>query len=159
MNIKKASLAAIVSLCIVPVSGFAQSEGPQLTDEEAEKAAAQYQQYCALCHGDDRQGHVNDHAPSLKSKSLMASGFPWAVMYATAYGRAGTPMAPFFEEVGGPLSREDMWHMGVWLRQQVDVEDVELSREPIKGDIALGEQVYARECSRSRVMSFSSTQF
>jgi len=147
MNIKKASLAAIVSLCIVPVSGFAQSEGPQLTDEEAEKAASQYQQYCALCHGDDRQGHVNDHAPSLKSKSLMATGFPWAVMYATAYGRAGTPMAPFFEEVGGPLSREDMWHMGVWLRQQVDVEDVELSREPIKGDITLGEQVYARECS------------
>ena len=40
----------------------------------AKKAADNYQRYCALCHGKDREGHVNDHAPSLRSRSLLESG-------------------------------------------------------------------------------------
>ena len=134
-----------LTLALLVSQAFAQWD--ELTPEQAEQAAAQYQQYCALCHGADRQGHVNDHAPSLKSKSLMASGFPWAVMYATGYGRAGTPMAPFFEEVGGPLSRQEIWHLGLWLRQQVDVESVELSIEPVVGDAELGAAVYKDHCA------------
>ena len=92
----------VQTILLALVASHASAQWDELTPEQAEKAAAHYQQYCALCHGDDRQGHVNDHAPSLKSKSLMASGFPWAVTYATGYGRPGTPMAQFFEEVGGP---------------------------------------------------------
>ena len=134
-----------ILLALVASHAFAQWD--ELTPEQAENAAALYQQYCALCHGDDRQGHVNDHAPSLKSKSLMASGFPWAVMYATGYGRAGTPMAPFLEEVGGPLSRDEIWYLGLWLRQQVDVESVTLPLEPVDGDIKLGAAVYQEHCA------------
>lgn len=117
------------------------------TAEQAAEAAEHYQQYCALCHGEDREGHVNDHAPSLKSKSLMASGFPWAFMYATGYGRPGTPMAPFFEEVGGPLSRDEIWQLGVWLRKQVDVASVELPLEPVEGDVELGRSIYENRCA------------
>ena len=141
--VKKVALSVLLSL----LAGHAAAEWDELTPDQAENAAAQYQQYCALCHGDDRQGHVNDHAPSLKSKSLMASGFPWAVMYATGYGRAGTPMAPFFDEVGGPLSREEIWNLGLWLRQQVDVEAVELPLEPVAGDTELGATVYQNHCA------------
>jgi mono/diheme cytochrome c family protein/rhodanese-related sulfurtransferase len=135
------------TLLLSALASQAFAQWDELTPEQAEQAAAQYQQYCALCHGDDRQGHVNDHAPSLKSKSLMASGFPWAVMYATGYGRAGTPMSPFFEEVGGPLSRPEIWNLGLWLRQQVDVESVELSLEPVLGNAGLGAAVYANHCA------------
>jgi len=129
------------------ISSSALGQWDELTPERAEKAADQYQQYCALCHGEDRQGHVNDHAPSLKSKSLMATGFPWAVMYATGYGRPGTPMAPFLEEVGGPLSREELWNIGLWLFQQVDVNRVDLRRDLVVGDIDLGATVYKGHCA------------
>lgn len=126
----------------------AHAEWDELTPEQAAQAAAHYQQYCALCHGKNREGHVNDHAPSLRSESLMASGFPWEFMYATGYGRPGTPMAPFFDEVGGPLNREQVWHLGLWLRQQVDVETVKLPMEAVAGDVGLGAKVYADTCAQ-----------
>lgn len=139
----KVLLTCLLALFASPVLGQLERQ----TLEQVENAAAQYQQYCALCHGDDRQGHVNDHAPSLKSKSLMASGFPWAVMYATGYGRAGTPMAPFLDDVGGPLSRDELWSIGQWLRNQVDVESVELPIASVEGDVELGAKVYESQCA------------
>lgn len=41
----------------------------KLTEPQAKLASTNYQRYCALCHGEDRQGHINDHAPSLRSKA------------------------------------------------------------------------------------------
>ncbi len=137
----------VLILLLTLIAGPAWAQWDKQTPEQAEKAAGQYQQYCALCHGEDRQGHVNDHAPSLRSKSLMASGFPWAVMYATGYGRPGTPMAPFFQEVGGPLSREDLWNIGLWLFEKVGVEPVEFGMDPVAGDIETGAAVYASHCA------------
>jgi cytochrome c oxidase cbb3-type subunit 3 len=139
----KVLLMFSLALCFGPSLGQAEEQTP----EQAQTAANQYQQYCALCHGDDRQGHVNDHAPSLKSKSLMASGFPWAMMYAIGYGRAGTPMAPFLDDVGGPLSRDELWNMGQWLRNQVNVERVEMPMASVAGDAELGAKVYASQCA------------
>lgn len=136
-----------LAILLVSLSTQALAQWEKLAPEQAESAAANYQQYCALCHGDDRQGHVNDHAPSLKSKSLMASGFPWTVMYATGYGRPGTPMAPFLDEVGGPLSRNELWTLGLWLRQQVDVETVKLTLNSVEGDTELGAAVYDENCA------------
>ncbi len=80
----------------------------ELSAEESAAAAADYQKYCALCHGADREGYVNDHAPSLRSQSLMASGFPSEIRYTIGYGRRGTPMGAFSEEMGGPMSREEI---------------------------------------------------
>ena len=62
-------------------------------------AEARYQQYCALCHGADRQGHANDHAPSLKSRSLLETGFPTVLREAIGYGRAGTPMGGLYRNL------------------------------------------------------------
>ena len=137
----------VLTIVLALFSTTASGQWEAQTPEQAEMAASQYQQYCALCHGEDREGHVNDHAPSLRSKSLMASGFPWAVMYATGYGRPGTPMAPFLDEVGGPLSRGELWNIGLWLYQQTDVEKVELSMAPVVGDIELGATVYEAQCA------------
>ena len=118
-----------------------------LTEAQAAAAAANYQQYCALCHGEDRQGHVNDHAPSLRSKSLLETGFPWAMVMATGYGRPGTPMAPFIDEIGGPLSREEIFQLSQWLFDQGKVEKVPLDRDQIPGNVSRGAVVYAAECA------------
>ena len=68
---KPVKLFLLTSLLLVVVQSADARTYPKLTDEQSAATAKNYQQYCALCHGADRQGHVNDHAPSLRSKSLL----------------------------------------------------------------------------------------
>ncbi|KAA9134154.1 c-type cytochrome [Marinihelvus fidelis] len=119
----------------------------QLTAEQAATAAANYQQYCALCHGDDRQGHVNDHAPSLRSQSLFESGVPHAILRPLSYGREGTPMGGYLDEVGGPLTLDEAWDLTYWLFWESGAERVKLSEDPVPGDITRGAAVYRQHCA------------
>ncbi|WP_116367353.1 c-type cytochrome [Parahaliea mediterranea] len=128
---------------------YEQAEPPKaLTEEQADEAAANYQKYCALCHGADRQGHVNDHAPSLRSPSLMATGVPMGLALPISYGRLGTPMAGYLDEVGGPMTLEQIKHLTYWLFQQSGLDHpLKLSREPVAGDAQQGKSVYAQHCA------------
>lgn len=119
----------------------------KLTAQQAKVAAANYQKYCALCHGEDRQGHVNDHAPSLRSRSLFESGVPHAILRPLSYGRQGTPMGGYLDEVGGPLSLSETWNLTYWLFEQSGVQRVALSTEPVHGDIEKGKALYQKECA------------
>ena len=125
----------------------AQDAMPPLTPEESKTAEAKYQQYCALCHSPDRSGYANDHAPSLKSPQLFTAGFPYIIAEAIAYGRPGTPMGAYHEEVGGPLTRSDIRQMTRWLGEQVDAKPSTLPDGPVAGDVKLGAQVYADSCA------------
>ncbi len=122
------------------------AEPPQLSEEQSIAAASNYQQYCALCHGEERQGHVNDHAPSLRSKSLMTSGAR-EMYYATAYGRLGTPMAAYLDDVGGPMTRAEIQTLLRWLQSQVVVEPYAFTFDAIAGDTEIGKAVYEEECA------------
>ena len=119
----------------------------KLTDEQAKVAEANYKKYCTLCHGEDRQGHVNDHAPSLKSRSLFESGVPHAILRPLSYGREGTPMAGYLDEVGGPLTLDETWNLTYWLFEQSGAERVKLSTKPVIGDVKAGSEIYQKECS------------
>lgn len=123
------------------------NEPHHISAEQATAAAADYQKYCALCHGEDREGYANDDAPSLRSKSLMISGFPMNLTFAIAYGRRGTPMGGYFEEVGGPMNRDELYRLTRWLMEQVDVEPIDLPLEPVIGDIEAGKVIYADQCA------------
>ena len=98
----------------------------KLTTEQAKVAATNYQKYCSLCHGADRQGHVNDHAPSLRSKSLLESGVPHAILRPMSYGRKGTAIGGYLDEVGGPMTLDETWDLTYWLFEQADVERLKL---------------------------------
>lgn len=146
MNIESIRLFLLQLLLALFVSPlYAQFD--ELSEEDSAAAAADYQKYCALCHGVNREGNANDHAPSLRSESLMRSGYPSELVYTIGYGRRGTPMAAFVEELGGPLSRERIRRLARWLKKQVGVEPADLSFEPVIGDVALGEQTFARHCT------------
>jgi mono/diheme cytochrome c family protein/rhodanese-related sulfurtransferase len=139
----------LVIAALLVIADMAYSSG--LTTEEMSEATGNYMKYCALCHGPDREGHVNDHAPSLKSESLMKTGFPHHIYLAVSYGRLGTPMAGFLDEVGGPMSRKEIIQLLYWIRQEsgVDVNDmIDLDPEPVSGDVKLGARLYARECTK-----------
>jgi mono/diheme cytochrome c family protein/rhodanese-related sulfurtransferase len=117
-----------------------------LNEAETARADGNYRKYCVLCHGADRQGHVNDHAPSLRSMTLMGAGFYERAM-TIAYGRRGTPMAGFLDEVGGPMSMLEIYQLNAWLEEQVGVESLDLPLDAVHGDTALGGEIYARECT------------
>ena len=125
------------------------TEMPPLSAGDAALASENYQRYCALCHGQDRAGYANDNAPSLTSKSLYAMGY-LPIFRATAYGRAGTPMGPYVDDLGGPMSKGDIANLTRWLSEQAGVlpplpglEDFAI----IPGNASLGEAIYRRECA------------
>ncbi|MEM7613006.1 MAG: c-type cytochrome [Pseudomonadota bacterium] len=141
-------LCGLAVACVLTMSIAA---GPSVADErlteaQAQRASQNYQQYCALCHGKDREGHANDHAPSLRSKSLMEAGQLERFM-ATAYGRPGTPMAGFYTDIGGPLGKDEVRQLTFWLESQAGVTQIGLDEAPIAGDIELGRSLYAAQCS------------
>lgn len=142
-----------ISFFALPVA--AQAQTTPLSTSQAEAAAENYQRYCALCHGADRAGYANDHAPSLRSSALMAPGNDLLMFRSIAYGRPGTPMAAYREESGGPMSNREINHIVKWLYQQVDTDprydengdSMRLVYDRIPGDATLGADVYARECA------------
>ena len=89
-------IAAVGGLLLGGMEAQAAEELPKLTEAQSARAAAHYQQYCALCHGENREGYANDEAPSLRSQSLLEAGFYQRVM-ATSYGRPGTAMQSFLD--------------------------------------------------------------
>lgn len=119
----------------------------KLTQEQAAVAAKNYQKYCALCHGENREGHKNDHAPSLRSKSLMESGVAHQILRPMQYGRTGTAMGGYLDEVGGPMTLDETWDLTYWLFEQAGYDRLKFSTNPVKGDIALGEATYQKECA------------
>jgi cytochrome c oxidase cbb3-type subunit 3 len=138
----KAGLMIVVLLAFVSTAySF------DLSVEEVNEAAGNYKKYCSLCHGPDREGHANDHAPSLRSESLIKTGFPNNIYLTVSYGRLGTPMAGFFDEVGGPMSRDEIIQLLYWIRDESGVdEQVDLDSEPVMGDVKLGAKLYTQEC-------------
>jgi cytochrome c oxidase cbb3-type subunit 3 len=147
MMARLSGLTLVMLVMLAFGSGAIAQEETGLNEQQIAAAAANYEQYCALCHGSERQGHVNDHAPSLRSRSLLGAGLQ-EISLAIGYGRAGTPMAGFFEEVGGPMSRREIYEMIGWLRQEAGVEEnIELGLEMISGDIERGKKLYAETCA------------
>jgi len=119
----------------------------KLTNAQAKVAADNYQKYCALCHGENREGHANDHAPSLRSKSLMESGVAHQILRPMSYGRKGTAMGGYLDEVGGPMTLAETWDLTYWLFEQAGYDRLKFSTKPIHGDIKRGEQVYLAHCT------------
>lgn len=119
----------------------------KLTTEQAKVAASNYQKYCALCHGKEREGHANDHAPSLRSKSLMESGVPHAILRPMSYGREGTAMGGYLDEVGGPMTLDETWNLTYWLWEQAGYDRLKFSTQAVIGDSIAGGNLYQQHCT------------
>ena len=112
-------------------------------------AEGMYLKYCALCHGENREGYAADFAPSLRSHSLMATAQSSNFLrYTIQYGRANTAMAGYYQDQGGPLEYIEVELLLKWLNETSGVEKpIELSRDPIKGDVQLGSRIYGEKCA------------
>ena len=131
---------------------FDYNDTTKMNSSSVEYASGLYHKYCALCHGNDRQGYAADNAPSLRSHSLLATTQMPAASYnflvhTVSYGRDGTAMAPYSKKQGGPLDREEIALLLKWLYDTSGVEKpVELNLEPVIGDAVLGKTLYDKNC-------------
>ena len=151
---QKSTLLSFVLILLVPSLINAKSQerstiSPprKLTSEQSKVAAANYQKYCSLCHGEDREGHANDNAPSLRSKSLMESGVAHQILRPMSYGRKGTAMGGYLDEVGGPMTLAETWNLTYWLFEMSGVERLKFSTKPVIGDSEKGAGTYQQHCS------------
>lgn len=127
--------------------GQAQIRNAPLTKIDAERAEQNYQKYCTLCHGANREGGAADYAPSLKSKSLMSTMPLNFLASSIGFGRPNTAMAPYLADSGGPMSMKDIFTLAIWLKYKAGHETIELSMEPIEGDLKTGAKLFAQKCS------------
>ncbi|WP_334020521.1 c-type cytochrome [Alteromonas sp. S015] len=118
-----------------------------LNTDEMEKADAMYQQYCSLCHGKNREGYKADHAPSLKSKSMLSTAYPQLLFDSISWGRVNSAMDGYSQDAGGPLTDSDIILLIRWLAQKENVSPIELEQVSIKGDSSKGKALYASNCS------------
>ena len=128
---------------------FKLNPGAKLDSTARQHAEDLYIKYCALCHGENREGYAADYAPSLRSHSLLASSKSSNFLrYTIQYGRANTAMAGYYEERGGPLEYIEIELLLKWLYEEAGVEEgVDISREPVLGDVELGSEIYSASCA------------
>lgn len=121
----------------------------KLAPEAIKHASNIYTKYCSLCHGGNREGYAADNAPSLKSKSLLATSMNNNFMrYTVQFGRANTAMAGYLDSQGGPLELIDIEILLKWLYEEAGVDEaIDPSREPVYGDISKGANIYEQNCA------------
>ena len=56
-------------------------------------------------------------------------------------------MAPYLNEIGGPLNMRDIFTLCVWRKQIEGVKEISLSQDPIVGNAAQGMALYQKKCA------------
>lgn len=86
----------------------------------------QYDQYCALCHGTSGEGYQSDQANALSNQQFLAIATDELLRSGTARGRPGTPMSPYGDVKGGPLTAYQVDAVVAYIRswQTVPSQDV-----------------------------------
>ncbi len=140
-------------LVIFGLAAFALSKPSQadlsltLNKDDMAKAESMYQRYCSLCHGEQRQGYKADHAPSLRSKSLLSTAFPQMLFDSIAWGRVNSAMDGYIDETGGPLTESDIILLVRWLTQKENISPIDLAQDPIPGNASSGKKLYSKNCA------------
>ena len=126
---------------------FSQIRNAPLTNKDRDLASQNYQRYCSLCHGSDREGNAADFAPSLRSKSLMSTIPLNFLASSIGFGRPNTAMAAYLKDMGGPLSMKEIFDMASWLKFESGHKNIIITEEIISGDLENGSYLYAKECA------------
>jgi mono/diheme cytochrome c family protein/rhodanese-related sulfurtransferase len=56
-------------------------------------------------------------------------------------------MGGYLDEMGGPMTLDEVWDLTYWLFWQSGAQRVKLSENPVEGDIKRGEEVYQENCA------------
>jgi len=134
------ALAASVAKAESPA---APTTAPAATGTDAGRAL--YARYCQLCHAKDATGYAADHAPSLVSRTFLASADDAFIARGIRLGRPNTAMAAYGKSRGGPLDDAQILAIVAFLRSQGPAA-VALPKVVPSGSAARGAALYRREC-------------
>jgi len=141
------AIGLVVSL-VVPASSRAASPGPApATSPGAANGAALYGKYCQVCHGTNLEGYAADNAPSLRSTTFLATASDVFLRAAIEHGRAGTAMAGYARQDGGPLDPPEVAALIAYIRGGAATPRP-LPRKPSTGTAAKGAPLYTANCQR-----------
>ena len=108
--------------------------------------AALYQEYCALCHGEQGQGYVADNANALNNPDFLAIASDAFLREGIRQGRPGTPMSAWGEEWGGPLSDADLDALVAHIRAWETRDPIDTTSITVDGEVDRGQDIYDVYC-------------
>ena len=106
-----------------------------------------YEDYCALCHGQNGEGYLADRANALANPEFLASADTRFLDESTRYGRPGTSMSAWIEDEGGPLTSEEIEAAVAYIQEWGTLDAVELGDFVADGDPVAGQLIYDQECA------------
>jgi mono/diheme cytochrome c family protein/rhodanese-related sulfurtransferase len=146
-----ALLIAVVALAASVAKAETPAAPPPVTEAKApapaatEAGRALYARYCQLCHAKDGTGYAADHAPSLVSRTFLATADDAFIARGIRLGRPNTAMAAYGQSRGGPLDDAQILAIVSFLRSQGPAA-VALPKVVPSGSAARGAALYRREC-------------
>ena len=139
-------LAVLLTFAVGPVAvARAADPAAPVAGAPAERGAALYAKYCALCHGADAKGYAADNAPSLVSPQFLSGADDAFLVNSIALGRPETPMAAYTQKAGGPLSDQEIDDVVAFLRQNGPAYAAPAAHPA--GSAKRGAPIYSASCS------------
>lgn len=124
--------------------------GPGAPDQAASavaRGAADYQVYCAVCHGEHGEGYAADNANALAHPAFLATATDDFLRSAIIRGRSGTPMSAWGVEWGGPLGDAAVDDMVTYLRAYAQGPPLEVHDDVVTGEADRGASIYGAGCA------------
>jgi len=115
--------------------------GPDL-----EAGAADYAQYCSLCHGDEGQGYKADQANALNHPEFLATATDDFIRHAIVRGRPGTTMSAWHLDAGGPMDDAGVENLVAYIRSWEQLEPLDVHDYVPEGEAERGETIYEIRC-------------
>ncbi|MEO8604174.1 MAG: c-type cytochrome [bacterium] len=115
-------------------------------DPEAIRGGEFYGRMCAVCHGAAGEGYAADQAPRLAQAEFLSSVSDEYLRVAITEGRRDTTMSAWARIKGGPLKPEDINAVVLFIRSWQKGPSVKLDERPLKGDAAVGAQLFDTHC-------------
>ncbi len=147
MRVQMAAARGTVAVVIAVTACGAPPPAKTVNPRVAAEGKALYDEYCALCHGENGAGYAADNASALGNQQFLATVSDELLHAGIERGRPGTPMAAYGAALGGPLNDQQIRLMITYLRSLQREASVELSDQRVVGDPARGAAVYAGQCA------------
>ncbi len=111
------------------------------------RGQADYQVYCAVCHGEQGEGYAADNANALAHPAFLAVATDEFLRSAIIRGRPGTPMSAWGVEWGGPLADDAVDDMVAYLRAYAQGPPLDVHGDVVTGEAERAMGTYETKCS------------
>lgn len=116
-------------------------------DETLALAQADYDIYCAICHGSEGEGYRADGANALANANFLAGASDQLIYDGIAHGRVDTPMSAWSVNRGGPLTHTAIQRLVALIRSWESIERVDTDAYDGDGVAERGQGVWQALCT------------